>query len=109
MEPIAEYLAKLDNVTNARDEVEKIIGQIVHAAHVLQGNGWKSQNWPGMPSFSMRHAARVTTSRTPVSDWPPLQAVTDKANAYFLAVNEAEAAFELVDPSRRSALPPIQY
>lgn len=108
MGPIEEYLAKLDTVKNARAGIENIVEQLVHAARELQGDGWKSQNWPGM-QLSIQHAAQVRTTRTPLPDWPTLQAVTDKANAYFRAVSEAEAALALVDPSHRSALQQIQY
>lgn len=110
MEPIEEYLRKRDTAVSALNEAEAIIRQLTQAADKLKGDAWKSQNWPGRPPISMQQAAKIGgTNPYQISDWPSLQAVTDKVNAYFSAVGEADAALQKVDSHRRPQLQAPPY
>jgi len=110
VEPIEEYLRKRDTAESALNEVDAIIRQLTQAVDKLKGDAWKSQNWPGRPPISMQQAAKIgSTNPYQISDWPSLQAVTDKVNAYFTAVSEADAALQKVDSHRRPQLPGPPY
>jgi hypothetical protein len=109
MEPIEQYLKKVEVAREAQDRVNKLFARLLAETGRLQKN-WKSQLWPGRGGISMNHAAKIgATSQTPLPPWPTLELVTESVNAYSEAVRQAEAALEAVPMRDRGQLPQPPY
>jgi hypothetical protein len=110
MEPIEEYLAKVDKAKDALQIVEDEISRLVRAAAHFQSGGWKSALWPSRGPISMEHARVIgQSSQTPLRDWPLLADINTKVAAYFEAIRAAEQALQNVPENRRLQLAKPPY
>lgn len=101
--PTEDYLDKLTDAKNTKQELEQCLDELKKAALIIQ-HRWSHLLWPGRPGLPLSLAHKFDASDDGPPTIPALDLIGKKVNAYLAALSACHAAYGKVPENYRASL-----